>query len=228
MTQQLIVLEGIDGSGKGTQAPRLQQFLAENGYRCRLWSFPRYQTTRFGAQIAAYLNGHFGSLTQVHPILVSLLFAGDRLESRTELLQSLAEFDVVLCDRYVPSNMAHQAAKVSEEEWPAVIRWIEFVEYELFALPRPDWVLWLDMPVEQAQTLIARKGSRHYTQRSADLQEADGAYLQRVRSIYADLAAHGTNWLTISACNAQGLRSVDDIAGELGQAVLQRLRGTHG
>jgi dTMP kinase len=221
---QLIALEGIDGSGKGTQAARLQRFLAEQGYGCRMWSFPRYGATQFGAQIAAYLNGRFGALHEVHPVLVSLLFAGDRLETRADLLASLAEADVVLCDRYVPSNIAHQGAKLEGSARSEVIRWIEFVEYELFALPRADLVLWLDMPVEHAQALIARKGQRDYTQHAADLQEADGAYLEQVRSVYAELAAHDATWISVPAVGANGLRPVDEVADELARTVINRLR----
>ncbi|MFO0917861.1 MAG: hypothetical protein U0872_06040 [Planctomycetaceae bacterium] len=101
MSGKLIVLEGIDGSGKGTQAEQLRRHLNEAGMRCALISFPRYQQTAFGRQIGRFLNGEFGSLEQVDPLLASLLFAGDRYESRGLLLESLAEHDVVVCDRYI-------------------------------------------------------------------------------------------------------------------------------
>lgn len=211
---RLIAIEGIDGSGKGTQATRLCSALAARGWRCKLWSFPRYRDTRFGAQIGAYLNGKFGALHEVHPLLAALLFAGDRLESRGLLLQSLTEHDVVLCDRYVPSNIAHQGAKLHGAERTELMQWIESLEYEVYALPRPDMVLWLDMPVAQAQELIARKAKRDYTERAADLQEADAAYLEQVRSVYAELASD-TAWVKVAAVGAAGLRPPEEITAEL-------------
>jgi dTMP kinase len=217
---QLIAVEGIDGSGKGTQAARLVAELTARGHSCRLWSFPRYRATQFGAQIGAFLNGKFGSLHDVHPVLVSLLFAGDRLETRTSLLESLADADFVICDRYVPSNIAHQGAKVAGAERAELVRWVEYVEYDLFALPRPDVVLWLDMPVVQAQELITRKAQRDYTDRAADLQEADADYLARVRAVYAELA-HDPRWITIAAMGTSGLRSPEEITTELVERVLR-------
>src|SRR6478752_4883900 len=101
-------MEGIDGSGKGTQAALLQERLNRAGTRTALLSFPRYQETAFGTQIGKFLNAEFGGLDQVHPILASLLFAGDRFESRSLIHQSLADHQIVLCDRYVASNIAHQ------------------------------------------------------------------------------------------------------------------------
>ena len=218
---KLIALEGIDGSGKGTQAELLAARLAERGHSCRLWSFPRYQATQFGRQIGAFLNGQFGSLDQVHPVLVSLLFAGDRLETRALLLESLATCDIVLCDRYVPSNIAHQGAKVDVAERAELIRWVEYVEYDLFALPRPDLVLWLDIPVAHAQKLIARKSKRAYTDRAADLQEADGLYLDRVREVYLELAATEANWMTVQPVNENGLRAPEEIAADLLAAAMR-------
>lgn len=223
---RLIAVEGIDGSGKGTQSARLCEQLTQRGVRCRLWSFPRYQDTRFGTQVAAFLNGKFGALDDVHPVLVSLLFAGDRLETRPQLLDSLASSDIVLCDRYVPSNIAHQAAKADGPERDALIRWIETVEYDIYALPRPDLVLWLDMPVAQAQQLIAQKAKRNYTDRAADLQEADAHYLERVRTVYAELAQRDPNWVTVQPIGPAGLRAPDDVAAELLQAVLRDAPGS--
>jgi dTMP kinase len=217
---RLIALEGIDGSGKGTQAARLSGELCRLGRSCRLWSFPRYRDSRFGQKIGEFLNGHYGALDQVHPVLVSLLFAGDRLEARPQLLESLASCDVVLCDRYVPSNIAHQAAKASGATRTELIRWIEFVEYELHALPRPDLVLWLDMPVEEAQQLIATKSKRAYTDAAADLQEADAGYLGEVRAVYAELAQSNPSWLRVACVEHGRVRTADEIAVELLQAVL--------
>src|SRR5258708_39110698 len=108
----LIDLEGIDGSGKGTQARVLCDRFAQAGVSAALVSFPRYEATRFGRAVGEFLNGRFGSLQQVHPFLVSLLFAGDRFESKEFLVQAIKSHAVVVLDRYVPSNVAHQASKV--------------------------------------------------------------------------------------------------------------------
>lgn len=218
---RLIVLEGIDGSGKGTQAALLRDALTQAGRSVTLLSFPRYTATRFGQKIGEFLNGRFGTLDQVHPTLVALLFAGDRLESRPVLDAALADHEFVICDRYVPSNIAHQAAKGNRQE---LREWIEFVEYELNRLPRPDLVVWLDIPVPTAQQLIARKQKRTYTDQSADLQEADGAYLARVRQVYTELAAADPDWRRIDCCSDHGLREAADIAAEILRVTLEYSR----
>lgn len=211
---RLIAIEGIDGSGKGTQAGRLCEHLQSAGATCTVLTFPSYDLTRFGRQIGAFLNGEFGELNQVHPVLVSLLFAGDRLESLPRLQAALATYDVVICDRYVASNLAHQAAKADGAGRAELRQWVEFVEYELFHLPRADRVLWLDIPVEQAQQLITRKSRRAYTERTADLQEADGPYLQRVREVYHELSTDPA-WRRVNVMDHQRLRSPDEITSDL-------------
>ena len=118
-------------------------------------SFPRYQQTRFGQKVGDFLNGEFGTLDTVHPLLVSLLFAGDRFESRELIEQSLADHDVVVCDRYVASNVAHQGAKVSDGERAELIEWIQQLEFSIYKLPTPQLTLFLDLPVKFAQQLFA-------------------------------------------------------------------------
>ena len=194
---ELIVIEGIDGSGKGTQAARLVERLRSVGRRCELLSFPRYRDTQFGSKIGDFLNGRFGQLDQVSPFLVSLLFAGDRFESKQLLTRALAENDLVICDRYVASNIAHQAAKLDGAERDELIEWVRYVEHSLYELPQPRRTVFLDLPVVHATKLIALKAQRSYTNRAADLQEADSAYLQRVHDIYASLAAAEPGWLRI-------------------------------
>ena len=221
----LVAVEGIDGSGKGTQSSLLVQSLREQGLRAELISFPRYQSTRYGEQIGHFLNGGFGSLNAVHPVLVSLLFAGDRFESREYLQQLLVRNDVVVCDRYVSSNIAHQGAKTSPAERAALRQWIEFVEYEQHQMPRADLTFWLDVPVATAQEWIGKKNQRSYTDRVADLQEEDASYLAAVRAVYADLAANEARWRTVQVLSTDGTpRSLEDIAAELGTAVLEARR----
>jgi len=211
----LVAIEGIDGSGKGTQSRRLASALERSGLRVRLLSFPRYQETAFGRQVGRFLDGRFGPLDQVHPLLVSLLFAGDRFESRAVLQEAMDANDVVILDRYVASNVAHQTAKVEGEERLELRAWIEHLEFTLYGLPRPDRVILLDLTASQAQQLIARKARRTYTDKSADLQEADAVYLERVRQVYLQLAADDPAWQTIPVFRRDQLRSVDDIGTEV-------------
>lgn len=224
----LTVIEGIDGSGKGTQAARLIASLRAAGVRCELFSFPRYQQTQFGAKIGDFLNGRFGSLDQVSPFLVSLLFAGDRFESKRLLLNAIHENDIVICDRYVASNIAHQAAKVTGPERQELIDWVIHVEHQLYELPHPDRTIFLDLPVSKATELIAMKAQRSYTERAADLQEADTEYLQKVHDVYVQLSTIEAGWVRIDCLNGDGIKSVDLIAESVLSVIKKDLQGVAG
>jgi len=222
----LIDLEGIDGSGKGTQARLLCDRFARSGVSATLVSFPRYDATLFGRAVGDFLNGRFGSLAEVHPFLVSLLFAGDRFESKAFLLQAIASHTVVVLDRYVPSNVAHQASKLDGAARSELQRRILEIEYDIFGLPRPDLVMLLDLPVSIAQKLIAQKSTRNYTTAKADIQEADADYLARVGDVYHDLARGEFAWHTIACCDAGELRTVEQIADDIWQLV-SKIQGTN-
>ncbi|MGQ0636779.1 MAG: dTMP kinase [Planctomycetaceae bacterium] len=219
----LVDIEGIDGSGKGTQARLLCDRLVQSGVTAGLISFPRYEATFFGRAIGEFLNGWFGTLQEVHPLLVSLLFAGDRFESKQVLLDALDQSEVVVLDRYVASNVAHQAAKLEGAERADLARRILQLEFEIYGLPRPDLVLLFDLPVQAAQSLIERKAERAYTAQAADLQEADAEYLARVRELYLELAATDSRCRVVSCVSAGQLRSVDEIADEV-WAIVQATR----
>ncbi len=174
----LIAIEGIDGSGKGTQARQLHDRLMAEGTSAALLSFPRYSETVFGGLIGDYLNGRFGTLEQVHPLLASLLFSGDRFESLAVLRNACERHEVVILDRYVASNIAHQGSRTTAEEQPRLMELIDRIEHEVFRLPRADLTVLLDIPVETAVDLIARKKPREYTDQTADLHEANVSYLE--------------------------------------------------
>jgi dTMP kinase len=215
----LIDIEGIDGSGKGTQAGRLVERLKTTGVSASLISFPRYAATLFGRAVGEFLNGKFGSLADVHPFLVSLLFAGDRFESKRFLLDARAASQVVVLDRYVPSNVAHQASKLDGAERAELTNRILELEYTVFGMPCPDVVVLLDLPVAIAQERISHKTPRNYTARKADIQEADGCYLERVREVYLELGSSGPNWHTILCSDGPRIRTIDEVADSVWQIV---------
>jgi dTMP kinase len=215
----LVAIEGIDGSGKGTQARRLVERLAADGRRTTLISFPRYEATLFGRAVGDFLNGRFGALDQVSPFLASLLYAGDRFESKDLLLEAIEKHDVVVLDRYVASNVAHQGSKLDGNERHELIEWIRRIEYDVYRLPQPDLVLLLDLPAAEAQRLIARKQARSYTDLKADLQEADGGYLEKVRAVYLELSAREPGWRRIECVRGGAIRSIDDIGEEVWRVV---------
>jgi dTMP kinase len=214
----LVAIEGIDGAGKGTLAARLLELAAAEGVDARTLSFPRYDETRFATLIAQYLNGRFGALDEVPVHFAAVLYAGDRLESRDDLLALLERHALVVLDRYVASNMAYNAAKLAPDRQADFIAWIDEVEYEIFALPPPRLTCLLATGTEVADRLVAAKAARAYTSRSRDLHEADQGYMERVAQVYERLAAEDrrSTWFRCRAQDATGaLRPPEAIAAEV-------------
>ena len=217
----LIAIEGIDGAGKGTQAAKLVASLRVQGLRVDSLQFPRYGATTFGAAIGDFLNGRFGALNEVHPQLAAALYAGDRYESRSLLLHMMANNDVVVLDRFVGSNLAHQSAKLEGHERTALVEWIEKIEFEVFQLPRPTLTILIDMSSQMSRELVSRKAARDYTDQEADLQESNLPYLERVRRCYLALAHSRLDWRTVHGLNDDGaLRTIDDVATEILQLAI--------
>ncbi|MCA9117033.1 MAG: thymidylate kinase [Planctomycetaceae bacterium] len=224
----LIAFEGIDGSGKGTQAKRLYEGLAAAGIRTQQTGFPRYSATFFGRAVGAFLNGEYGELQHVDPFLAAMLYAGDRYESKTHLAELAETADVIVLDRWMASNLAHQAARRTGAERETLLSQIRHLECTLYGLPEADLTILLDLPAEQARELVQQKAARDYTSRTHDLQEADLAYQQTVRQVYRDLASASNSWRTISCLAGDELRPVDDIAREILSAVQQVLANCTG
>lgn len=210
----LLAIEGIDGSGKGTQAAALAETARSRGRSVGLFSFPTYDGNPFSRAVADYLNGEFGSADEVHPELAAMLYAADRFHARRDLVDAVEQRDLVVCDRYVGSNAAHQGAKLDGETRERLLAWLDEVEYGEFALPRPDLVVLLDASVALARRRVGRKPARGYTTLEADIHEADAAHSSATRELYLELARRG-GWLVVSTDN----RDADDVTAEIWAAV---------
>jgi dTMP kinase len=215
----LVALEGIDGTGKGTQAQRLVERIRSTGLRVELLSFPRYEATRFGQAIGDFLNGRFGTLDQVHPFLAAVLYAGDRFESRGLLDKACAEADIVVFDRFVASNLAHQGSRLPLDQREDFVQRMQAIEHEVFGLPKTDLTILLELPADEAQKLVAKKEARTYTEREADIQEADTSYLNGVSAVYQSLAEADADWRIVKCLRDGDLRTIESISDEVWQHV---------
>ncbi len=174
--------------------------------------------------VGQFLNGDFGALETVDPHFSALLYAGDRFEAKFRLETALNQGKVVLADRYIGSNLAHQTARAPAADRPAFISWIEHLEYNIYNLPRETLVLYLRVPPRQAQQLVARKSARSYTKVKQDLQEASLRHLQDAAAMY-DLLSRRPNWATIACFDDKrgAMRPQKHIAKEILDAVQQAL-----
>jgi len=210
MKGKLITIEGIDGSGKGTQATKLVEVLNELGVNAKIYSFPAYEETFFGKEVGAFLRGEFGSIDEVHPKLASILFASDRLEQKPSLLADLEAGTYVVCDRYVESNIGHQAAKLPQHERADFINWVKSLEYGVNSLPKPDITFFLDVPLSVSKELVLKKKQRSYTDEKEDIHEAAHGYLQNVYEVYKQLE-QTEDWQVIACTENGDVKSIDDI-----------------
>jgi dTMP kinase len=212
---KLIAIEGIDGSGKQTQAKLLERSLVSRGYSVYATGFPQYDSW-FGTMVGNFLNGELGPLDKVDPHFTALLYAGDRFEAKPAIEEALNEGKLVLVDRYIGSNLAHQVARAAPDKRAELIRWIEHLEYTIYALPRETLILYLRVPPQEAQKLVSRKSERAYTRASHDLQETSLGHLEDAGEMY-DMLSRSRPWATIQCFNAErgAMRSPEDIAAEM-------------
>ena len=217
MNGKLIVIEGLDGSGKATQAQKLFEKLKEQEKQVIKVSFPDYNSNS-SALVKMYLNGEFGSdPNQVNPYAASSFYAIDRFASYTKNWKKFClNGGTVIADRYTTSNAIHQCAKLPKEHWNDFINWLFHYEYELLGIPEPYRTLYLRVDPEISQKLITKRYQGDENKK--DIHESDSAYLRRSREA-ADYCAKELGWTLIECVQNGNIRSIDDIAADIFNAI---------
>ena len=222
MKGTLIVLEGIDGSGKETQSNLLEKKLKEKGREVMHISFPDYESPS-SALVKMYLKGDFGKNPEdVNPYAASLFYAVDRFASyRMKWKDFYEKGGIVIADRYTTSNMVHQMTKYEDEvKRKDFLSWLEKTEYGELELPRPDLVILLDIPLAVSENLVkerAKKGG------SMDIHEQHLDYLRKCHDAYRQLVAL-YHWKRIPCTEEGRLRSIEDIGKDVEKAAEEAIR----
>jgi dTMP kinase len=215
-SNQFIVIEGLDGSGKSTQIDLLVAHYRRKGIETRFVHFPRHNEGVFGQLITQFLRGEFGDVSQVHPQLVALLFAEDRRDFAATIHAWMDEGCSVLCDRYVHSNIAFQCAKLPDPGEKEKLRnWILNFEYGYNRIPKPDLSLYLDVPfafTERALTARMKGQPPGYLAGAHDIHEKDFGLQRAVKQEYETLAEMDGSISRIVCHDASGaMRTIADI-----------------
>lgn len=201
---RLIVIEGLDGSGKSTQIRLLSEYLTRSGIPFRYLHFPRTDSGIYGNLIARFLRGDMGQIGMVDPYLVALIYAGDRHDAAPLISGWLHDGYTVILDRYVYSNVAFQCAKVEGVEDQVKLRdWILHLEFTHHNIPRPEINILLDVPFSFTSSKLTgmRQGDdRGYLNGRQDIHEQDLAFQQRVRNTYL-WQAETCNDLKVIGCS---------------------------
>src|SRR6185437_6016509 len=202
---KLIVIEGIDSSGKTTHLNLLKDFFKKESIPFKTIDFPRYESF-FGAMIARFLRGEFGPLDQVNPYIISVIYALDRKDAKEEIEKWLEEGFVVISNRYATSNMAHQAGRLSQDKRSDYVKWDEELEYKINNIPREDIVIFLDMPVKESKKLMKNKNRvQVYRQgKKKDMVEKDETYLKNSEQTYRWLSQQFEHWVKVECVDATG------------------------
>lgn len=215
---KLIVIEGLDGSGKSTQLERLPIALKAKGIDSKTVSFPCYDDDS-SALVKMYLAGQFGSKPgDVNAYAASCFYAVDRYASYKKDWGSYYDNGgIILSGRYTTSNAVHQCSKLDESEWEGFLSWLYEFEYEKLGIPKPDKVIFLDMPTDVSQKLLDGRYSKDGG--SKDIHETDVEYLNRCRKA-AMFTADYSGWVKISCAKDGQPRSIEEIAEDvLGEAL---------
>lgn len=225
---RLIVIDGIDGSGKATQTLLLSKRLKKEGYKVKTIDFPRYYDNFFGGLIGDYLSGKFGDFIQVDPRVASVLYAADRFESSKQIKEWLDNGYLVISDRYVSANQIHQGGKISSTTKRKIfLEWLDKMEYEVFKIPKPDLVIYLDVPFEVSKKWLENKvvkRRKKYLKGKKDVAEDNLIHLKDSRNSALYLEKINKNWEKISCCKGVVCLSPEGVHEEVFKIIRKRLK----
>lgn len=221
LVMKLYAIEGTDGTGKKTQIKKLYDYLKTKNDNVHIVSFPDYDSPSSGP-VKMYLSGAFGDDPNVlDAYQASTLYAADRVCKMTKLLQEVSEDAIIIFDRYVQSNLLHQAGKIKgRKEREAFMRWVDEFEFQTLKLPRTDKVLFMDMPANKALELINRRGQLKIGDEfDKDIHEANATHL--INAYNAGLEASQLfGWTNIECLDKFGeVLSPDEIHEKIKQAL---------
>ena len=216
---KLIVIEGLDGSGKSTQLELLEQNLKTKGIDCKAVSFPNYQSPS-STLVKMYLGGEFGkNPNDVNAFAASVFYTVDRYASfKSDWGNYYMDGGTVVSGRYTTSNAVHQCSKLPESEWEKFLDWLYDFEYNKIAIPKPDKVIFLDMPIKVSQKLLNQRYEGDETKK--DIHESDTSYLEKCRKA-ALFTANYSNWEIIPCSQNDEARTIEDIADDVLNQVLK-------
>jgi thymidylate kinase/thymidylate synthase ThyX len=223
MSQQnglFLVIEGTDGSGKGTQFKLLKERLENEGYDVATFDFPQYDQPS-SYFVREYLNGNYGTAEDVGPYTGSLFYALDRYQAAPAIREALKQGKVVLANRFTGSNMAHQGTKFNHaEERRGYFIWLDNLEFQMLKIPRPDKSIVLRVPAEIAQELVDQKETRNYTDKKRDLHEADLNHLKRAVDVYDDLCQlFPKDFMRVDCVRSGKLMGIDKVQEHLWKTI---------
>lgn len=220
---RLIVIDGADGTGKATQVKNLLARLKREGYRAKSLDFPQYEKNFFGSLIGRALTGAYGDFIALDPHIASVLYTADRFESKKMIEKWLAEGRTVVLDRYASANQIHQGGKIADpKERKKFIEWLEQMEFGVFGLPRPDIILYLDVPMEVSEKLLEEKTSfskKKYSKGKKDLAESDAKHQRDARVSALKMIQKNNHWVKIPCAERGVLLSREVIAERIWQRV---------
>lgn len=218
---KLIVIEGLDGSGKATQANLLCRSLEEKGIKVKKISFPVYDSDS-SALVRMYLGGQFGSKPDdVNAYAASTFYAVDRFASfKTDWGKLYDEDYVIVADRYTTSNGVHQCSKLPQSEWQTYLDWLYNFEYRLMGIPEPDLVIYLDMSPEVSQKLLSQRYNGDESKK--DIHEKDTEYLSKSRQA-AKYCQEYDKWCTIKCNNGENPYTIDEIHSMVMEKVMDTI-----
>lgn len=213
---KLFVIDGTDGSGKQTQFDKLQERLKKDGIDFRVVSFPNYESPSSGL-VKMYLSGEFGeNAKDVSPYIASTFYAGDRYATYiTEYKDYYEKGGIILADRYTTANMVHQAGKIQDkEEREKFLNWLWDFEFNLYRLPVPTEVFFLNMPVEKSLELIKDRENKFTHTEKKDIHERDKNHLIDAYNA-ACYVSKKYNWYEVKCVKEDKIRTIEDIHEEI-------------
>lgn len=210
---RFFVLDGPDGSGKTTQTELLARRLRSIGKKVTVVDFPQYDKTFFGVMVGAYLKGEFGDVFQISPYLSSLLYALDRWNAKSKMEKALTRGDVILANRFTSSNIIHQGAKMkSKRDREEYFVWLDTLEFVELGIPRPDLVLFLDVPTKISWKLIEhRNRANHPMGGKRDKHEASRPHLEAAYKVARNFAHKKENWSIIACTKGKKLLTPQEV-----------------